>query len=189
MVKQDADKQGSKWKTYVKTDGLIMLWSDRTDLSFVTRKVWAFPKTLQPAIRTGDIKMTAVPSNKHKKNHKYWRIPKHSRESMSYWNVNIRICAKRLGQPKMTASVKIRVHCNQNLQGTTRQSGRAPDKALKINHYCLWQLLQWTRSDWCVVNQQLPTVWPNRTGRTDSLARHQLSSVGGNGQNISDRTC
>jgi len=42
--------------------------------------------------------------------------------------------------------------------------------------YCLWQWLHWNWSEWCVVSQQLPTLWPNKIGvfRADNLVRHLL---------------
>jgi len=58
--------------------------------------------------------------------------------------------------------------------------------------HCLWQWLHWTRSDWRVVYQQLPTVWPNKIGlfRGDMLARHLLQfayEYSCSGHNLSDR--
>lgn len=126
--------------------------------------------------------------------YKHWKILKHGCVSMPYWKVNI-ICTKYLGQPKTTASAKVVSKGNGTMEPEpTRQTGRAPDRVLKISHYCLWQRLQWTRTDWRVVSQQLSTVWSNKIGGNDSLARHLLllayeSSVGGNGQIIFDRTC
>jgi hypothetical protein len=56
---------------------------------------------------------------------------------------------------------------------TTQQSGQTPDKEVDITHVTVCQLLHWNRSDWNVVSQQQPTVWPNKEGlfRADSLAR------------------
>jgi len=57
----------------------------------------------------------------------------------------------------------------------TQQPGQTPDK--EINHiYDSWQRIHWNWSDWHVVCQQLPTVWPNKLGlfRADFLARYRL---------------
>ena len=88
---------------------------------------------------------------------------------------NTTVCTDSRQEPELTQQSGQTPDRSQNRHNTTvwtdsRQESRNQP------HYCSCQRLPWNRSDWNVVSQQLPTVWPNKVGlfRTDSLVRHLL---------------
>ena len=71
--------------------------------------------------------------------------------------------------------VRPRLHWSQNRHNKTVWTDARQGSGNQLL-YCFCQRLHWNRSDWNVVFQQLPTVWPNKVVllRDDSLARHLL---------------
>jgi len=75
-------------------------------------------------------------------------------------------------------TLRLQLHWSQNWCSTSLWTD-SRQGSKNQPHYCLWMRLHWNWSNWHVVPQPLPTVWPNKLGlfQTIILARHLLRFV------------